>query len=111
MKEADLFALILAMPECEQSSHFGTKDFRVRGKIFATHHKPEEIVLKLKREQQEMLVETEGGIFRVLDSKWGQLGWTAARIAAIDAVTARSALQMAWGNVAPKSLQKQAKAK
>jgi hypothetical protein len=98
--------MIAAMPECEQSSHFGTKDFRVRGKIFATHHKPEEIVLKLTREQQEMLVETEARIFRVLDSKWGQLGWTAARIAAIDEVTARSALKMAWANVAPKSLQK-----
>ena len=106
MKEADLLAMILAMPECEQSSHFGTKDFRVRGKIFATHHKPEEIVLKLTREQQQILLESEERIFRMLDSKWGQLGWTAARIAAIDEITARSALRMAWGNVAPMLLQK-----
>jgi hypothetical protein len=106
MKAAALLDLVRAMPHCEQSSHFGTTDFRVRGKIFASHPKPEELVLKLTREQQQMLLETEPKIFRMLDSKWGQLGWTAVRIKEVDRLTAQSALRMAWANVAPKSLQK-----
>ncbi len=104
MKEADLLALVRAMPECEQSSHFGTTDFRVRNKIFCTFPRPGEMVLKLTPEQQEMLVATTGDVFAPLSNKWGQLGWTVARIARLDRTTARSALTMAWRNVAPKSL-------
>ena len=104
MKEADLVALALALPEAAQSAHFGTTDFRVRNKIFASHPKPESFVLKLTPEQQQMLVEAEPAIFAPLPNKWGQKGWTAASIGALDAPTARSALRMAWGNVAPKAL-------
>ena len=104
MKEAELLALVLALPEATQSSHFGNMDFRVRNKIFASHPKPETLVLKLTPEQQEMLVETESTIFAPLPNKWGEKGWTNASIAALDKATARSALTMAWGNVAPKVL-------
>ncbi len=104
MTEAELLALIRDMPECEQSSHFGTMDFRVRNKIFCTHSKPGEIVLKLTREQQEMLVEAEPEIFQPIPNKWGLKGWTIASIGNLDEPSAQSALTMAWGNVAPKSL-------
>jgi hypothetical protein len=104
MTEAALLALIRAMPECAQSSHFGTMDFRVRNKIFATHRKAEELVLNLTREQQELLVEAEPGVFAALPNKWGEKGWTTATIKSLDRATAASALAMAWGNVAPKSL-------
>jgi hypothetical protein len=104
MKEAELLALIRSMPECEQSSHFGTMDFRVRNKIFCTHSKPGELVLKLTREQQQMLVEAEPAMFRPIPNRWGLKGWTAASVSKLDETSARSALRMAWESVAPKSL-------
>ena len=102
--ETELIALILSFPEAEQSSHFGTTDFRIRGKIFASRPEPDRLVLKLSAEQQQVLTESEGGVFAKLPNKWGDKGWTSARIAALDSPTARSALQMAWTNVAPKRL-------
>jgi hypothetical protein len=104
MTEADLFALVLALPEATQSSHFGNVDFRIRNKIFASHPQPETLVLKLTGEQQQMLAEAEPTIFAPLPNKWGEKGWTSASIAGLDETTARSALTMAWGNVAPKVL-------
>ena len=106
MKEIELVALILSFPEAEQSSHFGNNDFRVRGRIFASYPEPERLVLKLSVEQQAMLIESESGIFGRLPNKWGDKGWTKARIGMLDEATARSALQMAWANVAPKRLSK-----
>ena len=104
VKEAELIALVRAMPECVEGSHFDTVDFRVRNKIFCTLPKPGEMVLKLAPEQQEMLVAAEGESFAPIPHAWGRKGWTVARIERLDATTAQSALKMAWGNVAPKSL-------
>ena len=104
MTETELLALVGALPECERSSHFGTMDFRVRNKIFATHPRPDLLNLNLTHEQQELLVQREPTIFSALLNKWGEKGWTSTRIAALDEPTARSALRMAWANVAPKSL-------
>jgi hypothetical protein len=104
MTETELLALVRAFPECAQSAHFGTTDFRVRNKIFATNPKPGVLNLNLTREQQQMLVASEPGIFSALPNRWGEKGWTTARIEVLDEATARSALTMAWGNVAPRAL-------
>ena len=50
-----------------------------------------------------MLVETEPEIFRPVPGGWGAQGCTNVRLAAADAATLKSALTMAWKNVAPKS--------
>ena len=102
MTEDALLALIRAMPDCEQSSHFGNMDFRVRNRIFCSHPAPQTINLKLTPEQQEMLVGAEPEAFAPIPNKWGEKGWTIATIAALDEATARSALKMAWDNVAPR---------
>lgn len=104
MTDPELLDLVRTFPGCEQSAHFGTTDFRVRNKIFATTPKPGVLNLNLTREQQEILVTSEPDVFAQLPNKWGEKGWTTARIVALDEATARSALTMAWGNVAPKSL-------
>lgn len=104
MNDADVFALALALPGAAESSHFGNRDFRVRNRIFASCPRPGSVVLKLTPEQQVLLVEAEPAIFEPLPNKWGGKGWTSASTAALDPATARSALRMAWGNVAPKSL-------
>lgn len=106
LEEAELDTLILSLPEAERSSHFGTTDFRVRGKIFATRPRPRALVLKLTPEQQELLCAAEGETFRRLPNKWGDRGWTEADVNLVDEATARSALAMAWGNVAPRAVQR-----
>ena len=88
----------------------GTADFRVGKRIFATLGYPDEDwgMVKLTPEQQSMLVEAEPDIFRPVPGGWGKQGYTNVRLAKADATTLKSALTMAWQNVAPKS---QAKAR
>ena len=50
-----------------------------------------------------MLVEAEPEIFRPVPGGWGKDGYTNVRLAKADATTLKSALTMAWENVAPKS--------
>lgn len=107
MTETELIALVLALPEAEQSSHFRNMDFRVRGKSFVSRPEPGRAVLKLTPDQQQMLTDSEGAVFAKLANKWGDKGWTSANIAARDEATARSALRMAWANAAPRALAKQ----
>lgn len=98
--------LALALPEAEEKSHFGTTDFRVRNKIFATSPRVGHAVIKLTHEQQEMLTAAEPRIFQPVKGAWGRQGWTTVHLAAADEVTLRSALLTSWRNVAPAGLRK-----
>jgi hypothetical protein len=53
-----------------------------------------------------MLVEAEPEIFRPVPGGWGKQGNTNVRLKAADQATLKSALTLAWTNVAPKSLLK-----
>ena len=94
----------LALPDAIESSHFGKADFRVGKRIFATLGYPDEHwgTLKLTAEQQTMLVDAEPEIFRAVSGGWGRQGYTNVRVAKADATTLKSAMAMAWENVAPK---------
>jgi hypothetical protein len=94
----------LALSDAIESSHFGKADFRVGKRIFATLGHPDENwgTLKLTAEQQSMLVDAEPEIFRPVPGGWGRQGYTNVRLARADATTLKSAMTMAWGNVAPK---------
>ena len=98
--------LALALPEAEEKSHFGKADFRVRNHIFCTLPDADTAVVKLTREQQEMLASTEPAIFAPAPGGWGRQGWTKVMLAAADELTLKSALLTAWRNVAPVSLRK-----
>ena len=50
-----------------------------------------------------MLVEAEPEIFRPVPGGWGKQGYTNVHLAKADATTVKSALAMAWKNVAPKA--------
>ena len=80
-------------------------DFRVGKRIFATLGYPDDDwgMVKLTPEQQSMLVEAEPEIFRPVPGGWGKQGYTNVLLAKADATTLKSALAMAWKNVAPKS--------
>ena len=97
--------LALAQPEAQEKSHFGKVDFRVNNKIFASLPDAGTGVVKLTREQQEMMVAAEPAIFSVIKGGWGFQGWTRVDLKSTDETTVKSALTMAWRNVAPKSLQ------
>ena len=96
--------LALSLPEASEKSHFGKADFRVRNKIFATLKDSATGVVKLTREQQEMLTSAEPAILSAISGGWGFQGWTAVNLEHADDATLRSALAMAWRNVAPKTL-------
>lgn len=98
--------LALALPETLEKSHFGKPDFRVRNRIFMTSPAGDHIVVKLSGEQQEMLTSAEPEIFQPVPGAWGRQGWTKLLLARADEATLKSAIAMAWRNVAPAPLQR-----
>jgi hypothetical protein len=53
-------------------------------------------------EQQSMVVDAEPEIFRPVPGGWGKGGATNVRLTKADRTTLKSALTMAWQNIAPK---------
>ena len=98
--------LALALPETEEKSHFGKADFRVRNKIFAGFTGDGLAHVKLKPEQQDMLCNAEPSLACAIPGGWGNQGWTSINQNQADEALLKSALLMAWKNVAPKRLQK-----
>jgi hypothetical protein len=98
----------LSLPEVVEGAHHGTADFRVGKRIFATLGYPDKDwgMVKLTPEQQAMVVEAEPDIFRPVPGSWGKSGSTNVRLAKADQVTLRSALKMAWDNIATKPARK-----
>jgi hypothetical protein len=106
MSASSFRRIALTLPEAVAGAHQGHADFRVAKRVFATLGYPDKAwgMVKLTPEQQSMLVEAEPDIFRPVPGGWGKSGSTNVRLAKADAKTLRSALSMAWRNVAPKSL-------
>src|ERR1700704_2571404 len=93
----------LGLPEVVEGAHQGHADFRVGNRIFATLGYPDKDwgMVKLIPEQQSVLVEAEPDIFRPVPGGWGRQGSTNVRLALADQKTLKSALTLAWNNVAP----------
>jgi|SRR5580658_255696 hypothetical protein len=105
MNPDDFRRAALDLPGATENAHFGTPDFRVAGKIFANlSESPGTAVLKFRREQQEMLCAAEPTLFSPVPGHWGRSGWTVLQLAPADDAAGRSALLMAWRNVAPRRL-------
>jgi len=102
MTPAAFAKMALSFDGAVEGAHGGHADFRARGKVFATLGYPDKDwgMVKLAPEQQQMLGSAEPGIFVPAKGTWGQRGATFVRLAAADARTTRSALTMAWRNVA-----------
>jgi hypothetical protein len=101
-------ALALSLPETTVGRHQSGDDLRVAGKIFASPatRPGETAVVKLTLEQRELLCEAEPAVFRPVEGMGASRGWTRITVSRIDTATARSALWMAWRNVAPPRLAK-----
>ena len=101
----------LALPGAVEGGHQRTADFRVGKRVFATLGYPDDAwgTLKLTPDQQSMLVDAEPDIFRPVPGGWGKHGYTNVLLIKADAATLKSALTMAWENVAPKTTVKSGK--
>ena len=106
MNADDLRRLALELPEAEEKSHFDRPDFRVRGIIFASLKNPRIAVVKLTREQQEVMAAAEPDIFSAVAGSWGVKGWTEIYLEFADEAALKSALASAWKNVVPKVMLK-----
>jgi hypothetical protein len=104
MTQTDFRRIALSLSGAVEGSHQGHVDFRVGKRIFATLGYPDNGwgMVKLTPEQQLVVAEAEPEIFRPVPGGWGKSGSTNVRLAKADAVTLRSALTMAWQNIAPK---------
>lgn len=98
--------LALELPEAVEKSHFGKADFRVRNRIFVSLPENDRAVIKLDRDQQEMMTAAEPLVFKPVPGGWGQKGWTSIMLDACNELTFRSAVRTSWRNVAPPALRK-----
>lgn len=100
--------LALSLPETAVGRHQSGEDLRVGGKIFASPATREggTAVVKLTLEQRELLCAAEPDVFTPVIGMGASRGWTRVFVANADAATARSALWMAWRNVAPPKISK-----
>jgi len=113
MSSSRFRSVALGLPDAVEGSHQGHADFRAGKRIFATLGYPDEAwgMVKLTPEQQSILVESEPEIFRPVPGGWGKQGNTNVLLAKADPTTLRSALTMAWNNVAGKSPKPRARKK
>jgi hypothetical protein len=108
MTVSDFRRIALSLPSVDEASHMAHPDFRVGKRVFATLGWPDKAwgMVKLTPDQQQMLVASEPTIFQPVAGGWGRKGSTNVKLAEADEATLRSALTMAWKNVAPKALVK-----
>lgn len=102
--------LALGFPEVEERAHMGHPDFRVGGKIFATLRvvEDEELgMVKLTPAQQKIVVDAEPGTYSPVSGGWGRQGATNIHFGKAKKASVKSALALAWCNVAPKKLVEQ----
>lgn len=104
MTDEDLISLALGLPEAAESSHFGTRDFRVRGKIFMTLPSPDFCVVKLTPDQQQMALATMPDDVMAVPGGWGLKGFTRLFHHDADQATIEALMHRARRNVAPKSM-------
>jgi hypothetical protein len=97
--------LALAEPEASEGAHMAHPDFRVKGKVFATLHYPDEKwgMVKLSPEQQDSFVRDYPGMFVPVKGGWGRQGCTSVCLAEADVKTVKQAMQLACRNVVDKA--------
>ena len=94
----DFRRLALGLDGAEESSHMGSPDFRVGGRIFATlaHQARGYGNLMLTAEVQAAFVGEAPDVFVPVAGGWGRMGATHIRLAAADEETLAGALRTAW---------------
>lgn len=105
MTAADFRRIALSMEGAEESSHMGSPDFRVGGRIFATLAAQKQGYgnLMLTPEQQTAFVEELPDVFLPIAGGWGRMGATHIRLAKASEDVLTGALRTAWNLRAEKN--------
>lgn len=98
MKPSDFRRIALSFEGAEESSHMGSPDFCVGGKIFATLASQKQGYgnLKLTLGQQEEFVRELPEIFLPIPGGWGRIGMTHVRLDKVNEDVLTGALRAAW---------------
>jgi hypothetical protein len=98
MTIADFRRIALSLEGAEESSHMGSPDFRVGGRIFATlaSQKLGYGNLMLTPQQQADFVQERPDVFVPVAGGWGKTGATHIRLAATNEDELAGALRTAW---------------
>lgn len=94
----DFRRIALSLEGTEESSHMGSPDFRVGGRIFATLAAQAKGYgnLMLTPEQQAAFVEEMPEVFIPIAGGWGRMGATHVRLSAVSEDILSGALRTAW---------------
>ena len=94
----DFRRLALSLKGVEESSHMGSPDFRVDGRIFATLAAQSKGYgnLKLSPDQQAAFVSELPNVFIPVAGGWGRMGMTHVRLASVSEDVLAGALHAAW---------------
>jgi hypothetical protein len=106
MTASEFADLALSLPGVEESAHFGKRDFRAGGRIFATLPAKTAANLKLMPDQQMMVLEMHPGLFAALPNAWGARGWTSLDLLHAEQDVVLAALMTARQNVGGKKSKK-----
>ena len=98
MNAADFRRIALSLEGAEESSHMGSPDFRVGGRIFATLASQKQGYgnLMLTPEQQAEFVEEQPDVFVPIAGGWGRMGMTHIRLTVTSEDVLGGALRTAW---------------
>src|SRR5215472_12568610 len=98
MNTNDFRRIALSLKGAEESSHMGSPDFRVGGRIFATLASQKQGYgnLMLAPEQQAAFVEELPEVFLPIPGGWGRMRMTHIRLAAANEDVLTGALQTAY---------------
>ena len=98
MNAEDFRRIALGLDGAEESSHMGSPDFRVGGRIFATLASQSQGYgnLMLAPAQQGAFVEELPEVFVPIAGGWGKMGMTHIRLANVTEDVLTGALQTAW---------------
>ena len=98
MDAEDFRRIALSLDGAEESSHMGSPDFRVGGRIFATLASQNQGYgnLMLTVEQQAAFVGELPEVFVPIAGGWGRMGATHIRLAAANEDVLAGALRTAW---------------
>jgi hypothetical protein len=98
MNAHDFRRIALSLPGAQESSHMGSPDFRVGGRIFATLASQDKGYgnLMLDVEQQTAFVTELPEVFLPIAGGWGRMGMTHIRLAVAGEDVLEGALRAAW---------------
>jgi hypothetical protein len=107
MTREELISFALGLPEAVESAHHGTRDFRVRARIFLTMPEQDYCVVRLTPEQQHMVLAMSPNETMAVPGGWGQRGSTRLYFGLADDALVQDLVRRSWQNAAPKTLQRQ----